>query len=588
MVKNNRNKILGLLLVLFLSACGTGGGPNLKPANNKAKNNGLALYQQLEYFLAVDYLNDAYQVLPNDEDVYVALLDSWLQLGEPLRVWQLLNESLISTAESQLISAELQQLQGACDLALDQLTVINRLMLAEDWLKRYWLLQSNCYAQNKQNLAHALALIQLDQWLLDPTEKQLNHNSIVQSLIAVDEAELILALGESEDAVTQGWIEAAYVKFGADGVSGAGWLQQWPNHPASLYFLDMNQISSNQKVAILLPFSGRFNQVATAVQKGLLSAAMSDQNKGNELMFFDTGSAGENLSTAFYSAQEYQADMIIGPLDKDSIDSIEKMPEPTIPVVLLNQSESNYLQFTLSPEGEAETVAEKMILDGVNNVLIMAPNDSWGERMTKAFAQRFVDLGGQIQNNSYFQPQQNDYSAQLRQVLGLVESQLRAKNLQQFLKLNLNSEEVVRSDVDAIFLAAKPSFARLMIPQLKFHRAADIPVYSSSHVFDGLNNEQHNKDLDGVRFAISPIELQTSELYESLSFDIKKIKADRKLFALGYDAYQLIARLSWMSRVNTGLVEGLTGKVSLDIDGHFRRELLWAQYRNGSISSLNR
>ena len=587
MVKNNRNKLLGILCVLFLTACGTGSGPNLKSFNNRAKDSGLALYQQQDYFLAIDYLTQAYEQSPNDSEVYVALLDSWLQLGETVRVWQYLNQSAISTAETMVIEAELQQQQNTCVDAIVKSSEVNKVLLNDDWLKRFWLVTSHCHSQNKEYLSAAKALIQLNQWIDDPVEKQRIHDLIVQNLIAVNEIELILAIGDTGDELTQGWIEAAYVKFGADGLSGAGWLRQWPNHPASFYFLDLNQTNIKQKVAILLPFSGRFDQVAKAVQKGLLTAALSDQNSNNELIFFDTGSSGENMSTAFYSAQEYPVDMMIGPLDRDSIEALELMPEPTIPVVLLNQSESNYLQFTLSPEGEAETVAEKMIADGVARVLIMAPNDSWGERMTNAFAQKFVDLGGQIQNNSYFQPEQNDYSAQLRQTLGLVESQLRAKNLQQFLKLNLNSEEVVRSDVDAIFLAAKPSFARLMIPQLKFHRAADIPVYSSSHVFDGLNNEQHNKDLEGVKFAISPLEFQSSELFESLPFDLRKIKQDRKLFAFGFDAYQLISRLAWMSRVNTGMVDGLTGKVSLDSNGHFRRELLWAQYRNGSIRSLN-
>jgi len=587
MVNINRNKWLYILCVLILGACSTGSGPNVKPADSRAKNTGLSLYQQKDYFLAVDYLTQVHQQSPDDVDVYVALLDSWLQLGETLRVWQYLNQSVISTAETKVIEAELQQQQNACVDAIKKSSQIVIEDLNDDWLQRFWRLSSQCHAQNKNYLSAAKAFIQLNQWIDDPVEKQHNYDQIVQNLILVDETQLILAIGDTTDAFTQGWIEAAYVKFGADGVSGSGWLQHWPNHPASLYFLDLNKTTNKQKVAVLLPFSGRFAPVAKAVQKGLLAAALSDQNNSNELMFFDTGSAGENVATAFYSAQEYQAEMIIGPLDKDSISKLELMPEPTIPVVLLNQSEASYYQFTLSPEGEAETVAEKMIRDGVARVLIMAPNDSWGERMTKSFAQRFVDLGGQIQNNSYFQTEQNDYSAQLRQTLGLVESQLRAKNLQQFLKLNLNSEEVVRTDVDAIFLAAKPSFARLMIPQLKFHRAADIPVYSSSHVFDGLNNEQHNKDLEGVKFAISPLELQSSALFESLPFDLKRIKQDRRLFAFGFDAYQLISRLAWMSRVNTGMVDGLTGKVSLDADGNFRRELLWAQYLNGSIRSLS-
>ncbi|MGJ8662211.1 MAG: penicillin-binding protein activator, partial [Marinicella sp.] len=415
------------------------------------------------------------------------------------------------------------------------------------------------------------------------------HDRIVRNLIQVNEDDLILAIGDDTyQPLTQGWIEAAYVSFGADGTSGDNWLLQWPEHPAAAYFLDLNKVNKQQKVAILLPFSGRFSNVAKAVQKGLLTAAAADSENHNELIFYDTGSQGENVSNAWFTAQENQADLIIGPLDKSSIEVVEQIPAPTIPVVLLNQSEpeSDYFQFTLSPEGEAIEVATKMINDGHKRVLIMAPNEPWGERMTQAFAQSFVDLGGQIVNNSYFQTKQNDYSAQLRQTLGLIESQLRARNLQQFLKLNLSADEVVRSDVDAIFLAARPDFARLMVPQLKFHHAANIPVYSTSHVFDGLMNEQHNRDLQGLRFALSPIELQSNALLETAAFDLGRVGGDKKLFAFGYDAYQLISRLEWMNRVNTGVVNGLSGKVSLGFDGVFNRGLLWAQYNNGSVVAL--
>lgn len=582
-----RNIFLCALLAMMLTACGPGGNQNVRPDQNRSKAQGLSLYQQQDYFLAAESLTQALNDLPKDQEVYVALLDSWLQLGEFVRVWQLLNQHDINTPEVKVIEASLQQQQGSCEWVVEHLHQTDYEMIDPAWRKRYLQLVAECQQTLGNHLSAAVNFIQLSDLQDDEIDFKNNNDAIVRNLISVDEETLILNIGLDTDPLTQGWLEAAYVKFGADGISGERWLTQWTDHPAASYFLDMNQDSNNQKVAVMLPFSGRFSQVGKAVQKGFLAAALADHKGFNELVFFDTGSAGENLATAFYSAQEYQSDLIIGPLDKASIDLLEQMPEATIPVILLNQSEANYHQFTLSPEGEAETVAERMVSDGVKNVLIMAPNDEWGERMTKAFAQRFVDLGGSIINNTYFHAEQNDYSAQLRQVLGLVESQLRARNLQQFLKLPVNSEEVVRADIDAIFLAAKPSFARLMIPQLKFHRAAEIPVYSSSHVFAGLNNEQHNKDLEGVMFTVSPVELETTTLIEQLPFELRNIKSDKRLFAFGYDAYQLISRLSWMSRVHTGMVDGLTGNIRIGFDGKFSRELLWAQYRNGSIIPLN-
>ncbi len=573
----------------LLVACGGGiTGPNVKPGDEMNKLNGIDLYQQKNYFAATDWLNKAWLKNPNDVEVYVALLDTWLQLGEVTQVWQLLSQSELRSAEVNIIEAEMAMANQECKAADGLTQGMDPVLLSDQWQKRYWELQAVCQVALKQYIKATEALVQLQGFTNDGLELKDLNDQIVKSLINVNEETLIFAIGDPVySELTLGWLEAAYVNFGADGVSGNNWLLQWPNHPAASYFLDLNQVNNHQKVAVLLPFSGRFASVAKAVQKGMLTAFMADTENQNELIFYDTGSQGENLSSSWYSAQESQVDLIIGPLDKASISAVEQMPAPTIPVVLLNQSSSNrHFQFTLSPEGEAQQVAEQMINDERKRVLILAPNEPWGERMTTAFAQRLVDLGGQVINNTYFQSAQNDYSSQLRQTLGLVESQLRAKNLQSFLKINLSADEVVRSDIDAIFLAARPDFARLMVPQLKFHHAASVPVYATSHVFDGLNNEQHNRDLQGLRFSLSPIELQSSDLFEVLPFDLNRIGGNKRLFALGYDAYDLIGRLEWMSRVNTGLIDGLSGQISLGNDGQFNRGLLWAQYNNGSIVAL--
>lgn len=597
-------KSAGLLwLLTLLVACGPG-NQNTRSHSDAAKRNGLELYEGGNYFAATDWLSRAWENNPNDAEVLVALLDSWLQMGETLPIWKVLNETSLQTPETRLIQAELAQMNAQCEQALALTENQDVAVISPAWQLRHWRLQGVCQESQGDPFAAALAWMAVDSLTANMASKEPPYREpqshpeeqgqpiqdrIVRNLLQVDESVLIMALGDPlYDEMAQGWIEAAYVNFGADGVSGQNWLRQWGDHPASQYFLDLNRVSSQQSVAVLLPFTGRFADVAKAIQKGMLTASISDFGNQNKLTFYDTGSAGENLAGSWFSAQENGSDLIIGPLDKSSIEAATALPAATIPVVLLNQADSSYFQFTLSPEGEAEQVASRMIKDGHKRVLIMAPNEPWGERMTQAFAQAFYEQGGQIIDNSYYLAEQNDYSAQLRQTLGLVESQLRARNLQQFLKLNLASEEVVRADVDAIFLAARPEFARLMVPQLKFHHASAIPVYATSHVFAGLNNEQHNRDLQNLRFALSPIELESSRLAETLPFALNRLQTDAKLFAFGFDAYQLIARLEWMTRVNTGIVEGLSGKISLGFDGKFSRELEWARYDDGSVVALPR
>ena len=601
MLKLLKYFILLAFALLLLQACGNNQqNSQNRGAGDANRTAGLYQYHQQNYYAAAQALTSVWQQDPQDHEVMVALMDSWLQLDEEARVWQMLNQTAAVTDEVAILVGELSQRNGQCESALQSLQQVGIEQVSPQWQQRHWQLQATCAAQLNAYLDAALAWIKLSDLLAEtdgvmseidnnPNNQIANiHRNIVENLIRVPDEQLRTALADlDQDVTTLGWLEAAYVNFGADGVSGDDWLQRWQDHPASVFFLNSQNLSNRQKVAVLLPLSGRFQAVAKAFQTGMLTAAAAEYVEANELIFFDTGSQGENLSAAWYSAQEQAVDMIIGPLDKASIEMVEGMPAATMPVVLLNQSEAPYHQFTLSPEGEAEQAADKMYRDGHRQVLIMAVNEPWGERMTKAFAQKFVDLGGDVINNAYFLESQNDYSAQLRQILGLVESQLRAKNLQSFLKINLAAEVVVRPDVDAIFLAAKPSFARLMIPQLKFHHAAQIPVYSTSHVFQGLHNTQHNRDLQGVRFAISPIELQADRLTEFLPFDLDAVDHDKKLFAFGYDAYHLIDRLEWMSQVNFGSINGLSGRVNMDFDGRFYRGLLWAQYDNGSVHALS-
>lgn len=563
---------LPILLVVLLSACGSAPVRDRQPSDL-----GMSLYQQGRYFEAIPHLERRLNSGATSANV-LALAASYRAIGETVKIYPLLNRpELRGLPERQILRAQLALDEGACQEAMTLIETVDAHEVTYAWQQAHWQVMAACGSESSSGLAAAEAL-----WRMGQGERE-NNDDLVRALLAVDDTTLLQQLSQTHEPEWRGWLEAAFIQFGADGESGEQWLLQWPGHPAANYFLDQAEVLSRQRVAVLLPFSGRFEAVAKSVQKGLLAASLS-MNRPTELLFFDTGSAGEAVIDAWYNAQERGVDFIIGPLDKASINQLSSLPHADVPILLLNQAEMELPQFTLSPEAEAADVAEKMFADGHRQVLIMAANDSWGERMTLAFAQRFADLGGGVIKNQYFDATQHDYSAQLQQMLGLVESRLRAKNLQNHLKLSLGAQEVVRSDVDAIFLAAQPDFARLMVPQLKFHHAQHVPVYSSSHVFVGFDEKQHNKDLEGVQFPLAPLQLQTGDLLETLSFDINALKGvDLKLFALGYDALFLANRLEWMQRFSSGRLNGLSGQLSMDTDGIIRRHLAWAHYTGGEI-----
>jgi outer membrane PBP1 activator LpoA protein len=60
-----------------------------------------------------------------------------------------------------------------------------------------------------------------------------------------------------------------------------------------------------------------------------------------------------------------------------------------------------------------------------------------------------------------------------------------------------------RTDVSFVFIAGNAeSAARLIVPQLKFHYAGDIPVYATSDSFEPT--QVANEDIDGLMFPDMP------------------------------------------------------------------------------------
>ena len=59
-------------------------------------------------------------------------------------------------------------------------------------------------------------------------------------------------------------------------------------------------------------------------------------------------------------------------------------------------------------------------------------------------------------------------------------------------------------DVDMVFIAANSRQARLIKPQLKFHRAQTLPVYATSRISSSSGNSDDDRDLDEILFVDIP------------------------------------------------------------------------------------
>src|SRR5208282_6843228 len=119
--------------------------------------------------------------------------------------------------------------------------------------------------------------------------------------------------------------------------------------------------------------------------------------------------------------------------------------------------------------------------------------------------------------------------------------------------------------------------------------AGDVPVYSTSDSFEP--DPSANAELDGMFFPDMPWMVSddsvTSQIRDSVraAWPSRTARRDR-LYAFGLDAYRLVPALRSKSLSGFNEIAGVTGKLRLDDHNRIRRELDWAQIRNGIPAEL--
>src|SRR5205823_5983563 len=61
-----------------------------------------------------------------------------------------------------------------------------------------------------------------------------------------------------------------------------------------------------------------------------------------------------------------------------------------------------------------------------------------------------------------------------------------------------------RQDADMIFMIAPPEYARQIKPLLNYYYAGNLPIYATSHVYQGIPNAALDNDLNGIQFCDMP------------------------------------------------------------------------------------
>ena len=158
------------------------------------------------------------------------------------------------------------------------------------------------------------------------------------------------------------------------------------------------------------------------------------------------------------------------------------------------------------------------------------------------------------------------------------------RELRNLLAVNIEFSPRRREDIDALFLSASNTQARQIKPMLAFFFADDIPVYSTSSIYDGQQNTKANQDLNGIKFSTLPWILFNSDTHNRLKESSPSTGSLIKLQAMGVDAYYLSQRIPQFLVAGNAVYHGVLGNLSLASGKrNLDRQQIWAEFNQGNV-----
>jgi outer membrane PBP1 activator LpoA protein len=422
--------------------------------------------------------------------------------------------------------------------------------------------------------------------------------SVWRDLERLDGTVLQQAITNATAPNWRAWLELATIARGDLGQQSArlpAWVAANPGHPANAplpggleYISGASQPSG--KVALLLPLSGRLAPAGKAVRDGFLASYYQSRSKGpslGEILIMDSdryASALEGYSEAVLQG----AELVVGPLSKTSVTELAAHPARPVPVLALNQIDqlvnpagSALVQLSLAPEDEATRLAELAFGRGARRALLLRPAGAWGDKMERALAARWSELGGEIASSVSYTGR-DDYSSSIKSGLGLEASDTRKRRVRDMLATNVEFTPRRREDLDVVFMLSRNGpEARSVKPLLAFHYAGQLPVYAPSSVYNGTADAR-DADLNGINLVDLPWLLGSNPVLKA-RLDSAGGAQYSRLNALGADAFLLQSRFRQLQAGPDALIRGDTGLLSMNPRLQIVRELPPATFDGGVL-----
>jgi hypothetical protein len=330
--------------------------------------------------------------------------------------------------------------------------------------------------------------------------------------------------------------------------------------------------------------------------------AAAQGNSNAQVKVYDTSS--QPIAQVMQQAQQDGATLVVGPLLKNDVETVANSNTP-LNVLALNEPEQiqnhpNICYFALSPEDEARDAAHHIYEQGKRQPLLLVPRSSYGDRISKAFAQEWQTLGG---------------STVLQQRFGGVGELKQGINSGAGIALSgtpLNVEpaqsqsvaiagltipapqtsapapaaDASSGSVDAVYIVASQDELQLIKPMIAMRTSSrnNTALYASSRSAQAGAGPDFRLEMDGLQFSDIPLLSGSNPgLMQQAAKSFNNDYSLVRLYAMGIDAWTLANHFNQMRQVPGFAIDGNTGKLNADTDCVINRKLAWNQYRQGQI-----
>ena len=509
-----------------------------------------------------------------------------------------------------ILNAQLELESGKTEEALNLLRKIAEDQIPFTFIIAYHEILARANLENGNYLKAAIEQLKVTKYSNSPDS--LENNSLrLWKIIELIPDEELESLRTDAPELLKSWIDLAIInkryKYETQKLKDAvyGWTQLNEDHYAQLSITekliqDSFELAKRpKKIALLLPLTGKLKNPSIAVRDGFLAAWYLDKKKKGEVEIYDANSL--NIIEVYQQALDDGADYIVGPLEKEATNHLYENTDGSIKILTLTRrniekemrENKNLFQFGLIAEDEIEQITKIAFNDGHKRALVLTPDTPWGILLAEMFKENWEKLGGEINEHSSYSDNTDDFSSPVKKLLNIDLSEQRAKHLRNKLKIKIHNKVRRRQDSDCIFTAGNiAKNARQLIPQIRFHHADNLPIYSTSHIFTGVADSEKDIDLNGVTFVDIPWILDTkrqlSIIQDQLNKNWSQEKSKyRRFYALGIDAYRIIPELNRLANEKNSIMTGETGDLSIVSDNIIKRNLRKAKFLEGKPVLLN-